>query len=256
MFPNFAYLMHRLWRDTSPNLTYSPGTGENVGVGIACQIRLHEELSMQTRPDFLCPRSEASAEIVAKRSRFIGRVAPAFSPEEAESFIARVKAEHPTARHNVWAYSVGPGTPVERLSDDGEPRGTAGYPVLEVFKKRGVRNIVCVVTRYFGGILLGAGGLLRAYGQAASAALGAAGVATYSYHDILTVVLEYDQYGRVQRELEGRNVSIQSVDFAEKVKVTALVKPTDLDVIKARLRDLTSGSAVVEVQEGKYVPVD
>ena len=211
---------------------------------------------MQRRPDFLCPRFEASAEIVAKRSRFIGRVSPAFSPEEAEDFIARVKAEHPTARHNVWAYSVGPGTPIERLSDDGEPRGTAGDPVLEVFKKRGVRNIVCVVTRYFGGILLGAGGLLRAYGQAASAALEAAGVASYSYHDILTAIVEYDQYGRVQRELEGRNIVIHSVDFTEKVKVTALVKPADLELIKARVRDLTSGGAVIEVQEGRYVPVD
>jgi uncharacterized YigZ family protein len=210
---------------------------------------------MQKWPDFLCPKTEGLAEIVAKRSQFIGRVSPAFSPEEAETFIARVKAEHPTARHNVWAYSVGPGTPIERLSDDGEPRGTAGYPVLEVFKKRGVRNIVCVVTRYFGGILLGAGGLLRAYGQAASAALEAAGVATYAYHDILTTIIGYDQYGRAQRELEGRNITIQSVDFTDKVKVTALVRPADLDMIKARLRDLTSGGAVIEVEEGRYIPV-
>jgi uncharacterized YigZ family protein len=214
------------------------------------------ELSMQNRPDFLCPKAEASAEIEAKRSRFIGHVSPVFSVEEAEAFVARIKAQHSTARHNVWAYAVGPGTPIERLSDDGEPRGTAGYPVLEVFKKRGVRNAVCVVTRYFGGILLGAGGLLRAYGQTASAALEAAGVATCSYHDILTAILEYDQYGRVQRELEGRSIAIQSVDFAEIVKVTALVRPSDLDVIRARLRDLTSGSAVIEVHEGRYVPVE
>ncbi len=211
---------------------------------------------MQNRPDFLCPKTEASAEMEAKRSRFIGRVSPAFSIEEAEAFIDRVKAQHSTARHNVWAYSVGPGTPIERLSDDGEPRGTAGYPVLEVFKKRGVRNAVCVVTRYFGGILLGAGGLLRAYGQAASAALEAAGAATYAYHEMLTATLEYDQYGRVQRELEGRSIAIQSVDFTDKVKLTALVRPSDLGVIKARLRDLTSGSAVVEVQEGRYIPVE
>ncbi|HHY75881.1 MAG TPA: YigZ family protein [Firmicutes bacterium] len=210
---------------------------------------------MQNRPDFLCPRKEASAEIVVKRSRFIGHVAPAFSVEEAESFISKVKAEHPTARHNVWAYCVGPGTPVERLSDDGEPRGTAGYPVLEVFKKRGLRNAVCVVTRYFGGILLGAGGLLRAYGQAASAALEAAGVATYRYHDVLTAVVSYEQYGRIQRELEVRNITIQSVDFAEKVSVTALVRPSDLDMIKARIRDVTSGSATIEILEGRYVPI-
>ena len=198
-----------------PDLTYPLNPGENVENGAeSCQCRSGQIFLSK---DGRLRRDRA------KRSRFIGRVSPAFSPEEADIHCP-VKAEHPTARHNVCLL-VGPGTPIERLSDDGEPRGTAGYPVLEVFKKRGVRNIVCVVTRYFGGILLGAGGLLRAYGQAASAALEAAGVATYAYHDILTTIIGYDQYGRAQRELEGRNITIQSVDFTDKVKVTALVSP-------------------------------
>ncbi|MGI6632476.1 MAG: YigZ family protein [Bacillota bacterium] len=204
--------------------------------------------------EFICPKTVASAEIVAKRSRFIGYVSPAFTVEEAEAFIAEIRQMHSDARHNVWAYSVGQGTPIERLSDDGEPRGTAGYPVLEVFKKRNIRNVVCVVTRYFGGILLGAGGLLRAYGQSATAALDAAGTATYVYHNLLAATLEYDQYGRIQRELEGRGIAIAGVDYADRVALRAWVKPADLDVIQARIRDLTGGKAIVAVSDGKFLP--
>lgn len=210
---------------------------------------------MSDNSEFVSPRTSASAEIVVKRSRFIGHVAPAFSTEEAEEFIATIKRRHAGARHNVWAYSVGQGTPMERLSDDGEPKGTAGYPVLEVLKKRAVRNGVCVVTRYFGGILLGAGGLLRAYGQSATAALDAAGTSVFVYRDLLCAVLDYDQYGRVQRDLENRGITVAGVDFADKVLVKAWVKPSDLDSIQARIRDLTSGGAVLEVTGGKYVPL-
>lgn len=193
---------------------------------------------------------------MVKRSRFIGHVAPAFSTQEAESFIASIKRKHADAGHNVWAYSVGQGTPVERLSDDGEPKGTAGYPVLEVFKKRSVRNVVCVVTRYFGGILLGAGGLLRAYGQSAGTALDAAGTCVYTYYNLLEAALEYDQYGRVRRELEGRRIAIAGVDFAEDVRLRAWVRPVDVEAVQARICDLTSGKAALAVGEGKYLPAE
>ena len=121
--------------------------------------------------EFLSPAKEASAEYIVKRSRFIGTVSPAFSESEAEAFVSSIRAKYPDATHNVYAYSVGSGTPLDRLSDDGEPRGTAGYPVLDVIHKRGLKNVVCVVTRYFGGTQLGAGGLLRAYGKTANLAL-------------------------------------------------------------------------------------
>jgi len=205
--------------------------------------------------EFLSPAKEACAEVEAKRSRFIGTAAPAFAPDEAENRIAAVRRRYPGATHNVYAYSVGTGTPLERLSDDGEPRGTAGYPVLEVIKKRGLRNVVCIVTRYFGGTLLGAGGLLRAYGRAATVALDAAGSARYVYHRILTVTVDYDQFGRVQREFEGRGIRIQDTAYAEKVAVKTWVASEDLDALVARVRDLTSGKAIAVVEEGKYIAV-
>ncbi len=204
--------------------------------------------------EFESPAKEASAEIEAKRSRFIGTVAPAFTAEEAEAFVAAIRRKYPDATHNVYAYSVGTGTPLERLSDDGEPRGTAGYPVLEVIKKRSLRNVVCVVTRYFGGTLLGAGGLLRAYGKAASAAIDAAGVSKYVFHQVFTVAVDYDQFGRLQRELEGRGIRIIDTAYAEKVTVKAYVRPEDVDALLARVRDLTSGKARPSVEEGKYIP--
>lgn len=204
--------------------------------------------------EFVCPAKEASAEIEAKRSRFIGTVAPVFTAEEAEAHVLAIRRKYPDATHNVYAYSVGTGTPLERLSDDGEPRGTAAYPILEIIKKRGLRNAACVVTRYFGGTLLGAGGLLRAYGKAASAALDAAGVARHVFHQVFSVVVEYDQYGRLQRELEARGIRIIDTSFSDKVTVKGFVTPEDVDALAARIRDLSSGKARPVVLEGRYIP--
>lgn len=205
--------------------------------------------------EFVSPAKEASAEIEARRSRFIGTVAPVFAAEEAESYVLAVRRKYADATHNVYAYSVGTGTPLERLSDDGEPKGTAGYPVLEVLKKRGLRNVACVVTRYFGGTLLGAGGLLRAYGKAASAALDAAGVAQYVFHQVFCVTVDYDQFGRLRRDLEGRGIRIIDTAFTERVTVKAYVTPEDVDALVARVRDLTSGKAQPSLEEGKYIPL-
>ena len=204
--------------------------------------------------EFVSPAREASAEIEEKRSRFIGTVAPTFTVEEAEQHVAAVRRKYPDATHNVYAYSIGTGTPIERLSDDGEPRGTAGYPVLEVIKKRGLRNVCCVVTRYFGGTLLGAGGLLRSYGKAASAALDAAGTARYIYHHVVSWTLDYDQYGRVQRELELRGIRIIDTSYQERVTVKAYVTPEDVEALSSRVRDLTAGKARLCIEEGKYIP--
>lgn len=203
--------------------------------------------------EFQSPSKRASAECAAKKSRFIGTVAPAFTVEEAEALIQSVREDHAGATHNVWAYSVGTGTPLERLSDDGEPRGTAGYPVLEVIKKRGLRNVACVVTRYFGGTLLGAGGLLRAYGHAATIALDAAGLARYVYHNVINVTVDYDQFGRVQRELEGRGIRISGISYTAKVTITAYVTPEDVDTLAARVRDITSGKAAWSTLDGEYI---
>ena len=204
--------------------------------------------------EFLSPAKQASAEYVVKRSRFIGTVSPAFTESEADSFVESVRAKYPDATHNVYAYSVGLGTPIERLSDDGEPKGTAGYPILDVIHKRSLRNVVCVVTRYFGGTLLGAGGLLRAYGKTANLALDEAGALKYIYHSLMRVRVAYDQFGRLQRELENQGCVIDNVDYGEAVQVSAFVKEEAVPALTKRISDLTAGRAEISVSEGKPIP--
>jgi len=204
--------------------------------------------------EFLSPAKQASAEYIVKRSKFIGTVSPAFSEAEAESFVESIRAKYPDATHNVYAYSVGLGTPIERLSDDGEPKGTAGYPILDVIHKRSLRNVVCVVTRYFGGTLLGAGGLLRAYGKTANLALDEAGALKYIYHSLMRVRVAYDQFGRLQRELENQGCVIDNVDYGEAVQVSAFVKEEAVPALTKRISDLTAGRAEISVSEGKPIP--
>ena len=205
--------------------------------------------------EFIAPSSHAKAEIIIKKSRFIGHVFPAFSEEEAIGHIESVKQEHQAATHNVYAYSVGVGSFAERASDVGEPRGTAGYPVLEVIKKRNLQNVVCVVTRYFGGTKLGAGGLVRAYSNAASLALDKAGVAVYRYHDLITATVDYDRFGRVQRELEVAKAVTHDISFAEKVTIQFFAVPELTQALKSLIEDITAGLGVVCVSQGKYLPV-
>ncbi len=204
--------------------------------------------------EFLSPSRQSEAEILEKRSRFIGAASPAFSVEEAFEFISSIRAKHPDASHNVYAFSIGTGTPVDRVSDDGEPRGTAGYPILEVIHKRELRNTVCVVTRYFGGTLLGAGGLLRAYGKAANRALDEAGACKYAYHQLLRISLAYDQYGRIQRELEVWGAIIDQAEYGENVTVSAYVNGQDVDGLVARITDITAARSRIQVEDGKYIP--
>ncbi len=204
---------------------------------------------------FLSPAKIGQAEITERKSRFIGTAAPVFSAEEAEAFIVSIREKHPDATHNVYAYTVGTRTPQDRVSDDGEPRGTAGYPVLEVIRKRNLRNAICVVTRYFGGTLLGAGGLLRAYGKTASRALDLAGASHYRYHNLARISLDYAEFNRVQRELEAWNCFIDKVEYAAQVEIRAYLPEKDMDALLARVKDLTGGKSKIKVEEGKYIPV-
>ena len=199
--------------------------------------------------EFIAPLSQAKSEMVIKKSRFIGHVFPAFSEAEAVMHIESVKQEHMSATHNVYAYSVGVGTFAEKTSDDGEPRGTAGYPVLEVIKKRNLQNVVCIVTRYFGGIKLGAGGLVRAYSNAASLALDKAGVAVYRYHDLITATVDYDRFGRVQKELETVKATIHNISFADKVTVEFFAVPELTQALRSMIEDITAGAGVVSVSQ-------
>jgi len=188
-----------------------------------------------------------SDEIVIKRSRFIGWGAPAASEEEALAILEHIRSEHAQATHNCYAYRVGFGVETVRFSDDGEPGGTAGKPILEVIQREDLRNVIIVVTRYFGGTLLGASGLVRAYAQAAKLAVDAAGVVEQVRHTRVALTVAYEWLGRIQHELQERGVVIESVDYGERVSFRLLVRPAQLGGLTAALKELTNGQADPQV---------
>lgn len=198
-----------------------------------------------------------SHEIVIKRSRFIGWGAPVANEEEALAVLETIRTRHAQATHNCYAYRVGFGTETVRFSDDGEPGGTAGKPILEVIQREDLRNVIIVVTRYFGGTLLGAGGLVRAYAQSAKLAVDAAGVVEQVRHARVALTVDYESLGRIQYELQERGVIIESAGYGENVSFSLLVRPRQLGGLVAALQELTSGKADPQVLEYVYraVPV-
>ena len=167
----------------------------------------------------------ASDEFTEKRSRFIGYVRPVQTAEEATAFVAEIQKKHWDAKHNVYAYILRDGN-VKRYSDDGEPQGTAGVPTLDVLEKSGVTDVAVVVTRYFGGILLGGGGLVRAYSHAAHLALAAGEIVTMGLCSVLTVEAEYPFYAKLLPFLEKTAAKILDTDFSEKVRITLSLDST------------------------------
>lgn len=188
-------------------------------------------------------KNNSQAEISEKRSRFIGRVYKISSEEEAKEFIDKVKREHRDARHNVFAYTVGG---VSRYSDDGEPSGTAGVPILEILKKREINDCLITVTRYFGGILLGTGGLLRAYSDAALKALEQAEITELFPAYICKIKCEYSDHGKVDDILQKTGGVKLSEDFTDFVEITFKIKKENLEVSKAKITEFSKGKLKIE----------
>ena len=193
--------------------------------------------------DYIIPAGYGEAEYIDKKSRFIGQVQHVESVSEAMAFIESVRKKYADATHNVWAYVLADGQ--MRWSDDGEPGGTSGQPTLNVFRSALVCDVACVVTRYFGGTLLGSGGLVRAYSKAASMALEAAGRARMAEWRSVAVECTYAQYERVRRLLEGMGATDMDGSFGEFVTVSALLPLDAAQAVSARLTDMTAGSARV-----------
>lgn len=193
--------------------------------------------------DYIIPAGYGEAEYIDKKSRFIGQVQHVESVSEAMAFIESVRKKYADATHNVWAYVLADGQ--MRWSDDGEPGGTSGQPTLNVFRSALVCDVACVVTRYFGGTLLGSGGLVRAYSRAASMALEAAGRARMAEWRSIAVECTYAQYERVRRLLEGMGAADMDGSFGEFVTVSALLPLDAAQAVSARLTDMTAGSARV-----------
>jgi uncharacterized YigZ family protein len=189
--------------------------------------------------------ANAKDSFIEKRSEFIGYIAPVKTNDEAVAFINSIKAEHRKAKHNVYAYILREDN-ISRYSDDGEPQGTAGVPVLDVLKKRGLTDVCVVVTRYFGGILLGGGGLVRAYSHAASLACDAAHIMNMCLCHRLKITADYGMYGKISYLLPNYETITVNSDFGSDVTLEILVLSEKLDALKKELIEVTNGSVDIE----------
>lgn len=194
---------------------------------------------------------EAQDEFVEQRSRFIGYVCPVSTEKEALAFIEEKKKQHWDAKHNVYAYVLRNGG-IQRYSDDGEPHGTAGVPVLDVLIKSGVTDAAVVVTRYFGGILLGAGGLVRAYTKGAKIALEAGGIVTVKNCNVCSLVCSYNQYGKLSGLIPSCGGIIDDTDFGENVTIQFHIAPENYGIFTKQLADATGGSIESEIIKEDY----
>lgn len=186
----------------------------------------------------------AEASFIEKRSEFIGYIAPVKTDEEAVNFINTIKAKHRKAKHNVYAYILRKDN-ISRYSDDGEPQGTAGVPVLDVLQKRGLTDVCVVVTRYFGGILLGGGGLVRAYSHAASLACDAAHTMDMCLCHRLKICTDYGMYGKLTYILPNFETITVNSDFADSVTLELLVLSEKLSALISEITEITNGSAEI-----------
>ncbi|ADD02266.1 protein of unknown function UPF0029 [Thermoanaerobacter mathranii subsp. mathranii str. A3] len=193
------------------------------------------------------------AEIEIKRSRFIGHAKPVSSEEEAVKFIGEIRANHRMATHNVYAYVIGENDEIQRFSDDGEPSGTAGIPVLNVIKKEGLKNVAVVVTRYFGGILLGAGGLVRAYTKGAKIGIDAAGIVEKIPAKSIILTFDYTLLGKIQNELLKKGYYVKDIMYSDKVSIVSHIEEDRLLEFQSFINDLTSKRCNIKIEGDVYL---
>ncbi len=195
--------------------------------------------------------SAASSSFIERRSEFIGNVAPVTDEKQALAFIADIKSKYSDAKHNVWAYILRDNN-ISRFSDDGEPHGTAGLPVLDVLRKSGITDAAVVVTRYFGGILLGAGGLIRAYTKAASDAVAASGCKTIKMLCRISVTMSYQDNSKCEQILSLSQCRITDRRYGSDVTTELLISPTDVVSLQKKLCDATAGRASFDMLCNEY----
>ncbi len=200
-------------------------------------------------------KKAASSEFTEKKSRFISYISPVGNEEEAIAFVNSIKKKHPDARHNVYAYRVRENN-IARFSDDGEPSGTAGMPVLDAVNKKGLTDTAVVVTRYFGGILLGGGGLVRAYSRAAADAVSAAGCVKMVYSSVYRIKCAYHFFGKIEYELKKMELKAENTEFLSDVSFLLCVTDEKEELMKKRLTEATGGSAVIEKTDERYAAYD
>ncbi|MGM9923436.1 MAG: YigZ family protein [Bacillus sp. (in: firmicutes)] len=191
--------------------------------------------------EYLTVKGYGEHEIDIKKSRFIAYVNRVASEEEAQSFIQTIKKKHWDATHNCSAYMIGEHDQIQKANDDGEPSGTAGVPMLEVLKKKGLKDTVVVVTRYFGGIKLGGGGLIRAYGKAASEGLNATGIVKRKLMRLMHTTVDYTWLGKLENELRSSHYGLKEINYLDKVEIVTFVEEPQKDQFSSWMTEMTNG---------------
>ena len=203
--------------------------------------------------EYFIPAGAGEAEFVEKRSSFLGHVRYVKTEDEAKAFVTEMKKKFYDARHNCWCYIIKDGA--VRYSDDGEPQGTAGIPMLEVLKREGVTNVVCVVTRYFGGVLLGTGGLLRAYTKSAKDALDAAGICVVRRWVKAEIACSYAMLERLKTECTAIGGVVADIEYSADVCLKLLLPEDKADAFSQRTADVTAGASELEITGEEFKPV-
>ena len=203
--------------------------------------------------EYFIPAGAGEAEFVEKRSSFLGHVRYVETEDEAKAFVTEMKKKFYDARHNCWCYIIKDGA--VRYSDDGEPQGTAGIPMLEVLKREGVTNVVCVVTRYFGGVLLGTGGLLRAYTKSAKDALDAAGICVVRRWVKAEIACSYAMLERLKTECTASGGVVADIEYSADVCLKLLLPEDKADAFSQRTADVTAGASELEITGEEFKPV-
>ncbi|MEK9197470.1 YigZ family protein [Ureibacillus sp. 179-F W5.1 NHS] len=205
------------------------------------------------RKDYKTVKGFGEREIVLSKSRFIAYVNRAESEEEAIEFINSIKKKHPNATHNCSCYMIGEHDQIQKANDDGEPSGTAGVPMLEVLKKQGLKDTVVVVTRYFGGIKLGGGGLIRAYGKATTEGIAAAQVVERKLHHVMKISIDYTWLGKVENEIRNSHYHLSDIQYADAVHLFVDVLQKDEETFTNWIIELTNGQSSIHCVDKKFV---
>lgn len=204
---------------------------------------------------YLTVQTHGQAELTIQKSRFIGHIKRTETEEEAQAFIKQIKKEHNQATHNCSAYLIGEHDQIQKANDDGEPSGTAGVPMLEVLKKNELKDTTIVVTRYYGGIKLGAGGLIRAYSKSTSEALKATGIVKRQLMRNISITVEYPLLGKIENELHQKNHLIIGIDYLEHVTFNVVVAVDQVESFTDWIINLTSDNATIELKQEQYIEI-
>jgi len=205
------------------------------------------------RENYLTVKGYGESEIIISKSRFLTYIERAETEEDAMMFIERIKKMHHNATHNCSAYIIGEHDHIQKANDDGEPSGTAGVPMLEVLKKQGLKDTVVVVTRYFGGIKLGGGGLIRAYGKATTEGLLAAQVVERKLHHLMKIEIDYTWLGKVENEIRNSAYSLEEIRYLEGVEIVVSVLKEEEAQFINWMTELTNGQATITFESAQFI---